>query len=232
MIKRICLGFWACTWFWANFSGQEKTAAWAQSQPPAASQTPAEPPADAGKAAELAFDQARYKEAVGLFQTALQAQPERIYWLRLLAESYQYLGQFAQAHAVLKAGLERFPNHPLLLEGLGWLKLFESDFSGAEFWLRKALKEEPDGFWIQLNLAYALLFQAKESAAFQLLCQLGRSPEGPSLGTAMKKDFAKLRKFQITHPHSAQLTEQFTSRCGLGLVLPEACASAEPTHGP
>lgn len=176
-----------------------------------------------GKTAEKAFDQGHYAEALDLFQAALKTEPNRIYWLRLMAESYQYLGRFAEAEAVLTAALERFPQEALLLEGMGWLKLFQKDFNTAESWLRKAWLQEPDGFWIQLNLAYALLFQGKEAEAFALLCQLGRSPEGPSLGTAMKKDFAKLAKFKITHPDSGTLTELFTSRCGLGLVLPEAC---------
>jgi tetratricopeptide (TPR) repeat protein len=180
------------------------------------------------KAAEKAFDQGHYAEALVLFEQALQAEPDRIYWLRLMAESYQYLGRFAEAEAVLNTALERFPQEALLLEGLGWLKLFQKDFKAAESWLRKAGEQEPDGFWIQLNLAYALLFQGREADAFELLCQLGRSPEGPSLGTAMKKDFAKLAKFKITHPDSDTLTELFTSRCGLGLVLPEAC-TPKPT---
>jgi Flp pilus assembly protein TadD len=175
------------------------------------------------KDAEKAFDQGHYAEALDLFQAALKTEPNRIYWLRLMAESYQYLGRFAEAEAVLTAALERYPQEALLLEGMGWLKLFQKDFKAAESWLRKAWLQEPDGFWIQLNLAYALLFQGKEAEAFALLCQLVRSPEGPSLGTAMKKDFAKLAKFKITHPDSDTLTELFTSRCGLGLVLPEAC---------
>lgn len=180
-----------------------------------------------GKAAEKAFDQGEYAQALSLFEAALKANPDRIYWLRLQAESYQYLGRFAEAEAVLNTALQRFPQQALLLEGLGWLKLFQKDFKAAESWLRKAQQEDPDGFWIQLNLSYALLFQGKEPEAFQLLCQLGRSPEGPSLGVALKKDFAKLAKFKITHPASESLTQQFTSRCGLGLVLPSTCQAAE-----
>jgi len=178
-----------------------------------------------GKTAEKAFDEGRYAEALALFKLALQKEPNRRDWLRLQAESYQYLGHFAEAEQVLNNALKRFPNDPLFLEGLGWLKLFEKDFKAAESWLRKAGEQDPEGFWIQLNLAYALLFQGRESDAFLLLCQLGRSPEGPALGSAMQKDFAKLAKFKITHPASARLTEQFTSRCGLGLVLPAACGT-------
>jgi tetratricopeptide (TPR) repeat protein len=174
--------------------------------------------------AEKFFYQGNYAEALVLLNQLLESE-ERIHWLRLQAESHQYLGHMDTAEVILKKALQKYPYQPEILEGLGWLALFQGEFKRAEYWLLQASELDRDSFWIQLNLAYAWLFQGRENEAFRQLCQLGASPEGPSLGTVLKRDFAKFRKFKLTHPASEQLSEQFTSHCGLGLVLPEDCFS-------
>ena len=183
----------------------------------------AEPEAllDAGRKAQ---GQGRYSEAIVLYSRGLEATPQDIRLLRMRAEAFQYLGNLAKAEADLRAGLALAPDDPALLEGMGWLKLFEKDFTGAESWLRKSLVQEPENFWAQLNLAHALMLQQRLPEARALYCRLAQTPDGQGLGTYMHKDFGKLQQQKIVHPLFEEWADQFTSRCGVGLILPADCA--------
>ncbi|PIQ23215.1 hypothetical protein COW36_19040 [bacterium (Candidatus Blackallbacteria) CG17_big_fil_post_rev_8_21_14_2_50_48_46] len=170
-----------------------------------------------------AFEQGQYRSALPGLIKAVSDDPNNLHLLRIRAETYQYLGLFEEAEADLQVGLKREPQNTELLEGLGWLRIFQKRFAEAEKILEQALALDPESFWIQLNLGHALLLQHKDTLAFKRYCGLAHSGDGPMLGDALKKDFSKLTRFEIFHPRYFELIQKFESHCGLGLVLPEEC---------
>ncbi|PKL77619.1 MAG: hypothetical protein CVV27_04925 [Candidatus Melainabacteria bacterium HGW-Melainabacteria-1] len=175
------------------------------------------------KAARLAHEDGRYTEAIAILSRGLKARPHDAGMLRLRAEAYQYLGNLRQAEADLRTGLTASPADPNLLEGMGWLKLFQRDYVGAEAWLRRALDQDPEHAWARLNLAHALLLQARDAEAIALYCALLQTDIRETVGQSMSKDFARLRSQGISHPGFDTLPPKFTPVCGPGLIYPSEC---------
>lgn len=155
------------------------------------------------QAAATAHRQGEEVRTIALCDQGLARQTD---WrlLRLRAEAYQYLGRYDRAEADLLAGLQAAPDQAELLEGMGWLRLFQQRPAEAETWLRQALQQDADSFWIQLNLAHALLLQHRQQAAATVYCRLSRRPEGHQLARLLEHDFARLRQAGVALPAPGQ----------------------------
>lgn len=155
------------------------------------------------KQAQAAQKAENHQLAIELLTQALASSKEPVRVLRLRAESWQYLGDYQKAEADLQAGLKLAPNHAELqaelLEGLGWLKLFQKDYSGSEQALHQALAQHPDHYWAKLNLAHALLLQNRHREALKTYCELAQTESDKPLGQLLAKDYQRLNAKGVFH---------------------------------
>ncbi len=155
--------------------------------------------ADLLKQAQTAQKSDNHQQAIELLTQALVSSKEPASVLRLRAESWQYLGDYQKAEADLQAGLKLAPDHAGLLEGLGWLRLFQKNYSGAEQALNQALAQNPRAYWARLNLAHALLLQNRHREALQQYCELVQTEPDKPLGQYLAKDYQRLNAKGVFH---------------------------------
>lgn len=184
-------------------------------------------PLQAAERASDLLEQARtaqkaehHQEAIELLNQALEAKPkgpEAVKILRLRAESWQYLGDMTKAEADLKSGLEQArtaAEKVEVLEGLGWLKLFQKDYPAAEDFLSQALALDPQHYWARLNLAHTLLLQNRHGKALILYCGLAQASPDKPLSQVLAKDYARLNAHGILHLDYGLMLLRFGSAGG------------------
>lgn len=119
--------------------------------------------------AQLLHDQNMYQDAVGLFDRALELQPEDIEVLYARSLSQEQAGDFAAAEKDLRAILEKQPDNATVLNALGYMLTINTRrFEEAEKLIRKAIELRPDDPAIMDSMGWVLyrLGQVEEAESW------------------------------------------------------------------
>jgi tetratricopeptide (TPR) repeat protein len=133
------------------------------------------------RVAEMLLRRGRFDEALPHFQAGFAEFPGDPAVMIGLAKCYRSLAQVEAAEKVVAAGLERYPQHPQLLQLRGQLEADNERFEAALAWLRRAEAQAPNDRGTVFALANVLgrLGKAEEARKYdergrQLVQSLGQ----------------------------------------------------------
>ena len=117
------------------------------------------------RAGEVMEEKGLPAEAIAQYEKARQFDPKLPGVSRRLAVLYDRQGDYVRASAEYKLALESGPNHPELLNDMGYYCYERGEWKEAERWLRKAVAVDPKSrrAWVNLGMTLAQSGQAEAS---------------------------------------------------------------------
>lgn len=118
--------------------------------------------------------QNRYDEAILQYKEALKYSPENLNALYNLAVAYYDINEPEQSIAYIQTAMRIYPNDSDSISFYASLLMeaSECDFDMVVELLTNALRNDPDDFYLNINLGYAYLFQKKFEMGIRLLERL------------------------------------------------------------
>lgn len=132
----------------------------------------------------------RTKEALGVFDAALRAIPDRVSFHYNKACALDDLGYTRRAYAAFERVVELQPNHAVALGRLAYLAVMRGDTAAARRFGESALKFRPDEPAARLSLATAEVADKHYEAALRLSEDLLADPRVVQLNRAIAQGLA------------------------------------------
>lgn len=124
-------------------------------------------------AARVSSDAAQYREGRDYCQRALDSHPGHPRVLALLAEILaEGFGAFEQAAKLASSARAAAPDHPEVLDAVGWVAQLQGKSAGAVPYLERAVRAAPDNARIRYHLGAALLGAGQEQASREQLARV------------------------------------------------------------
>jgi len=130
---------------------------------------------------------------VALPPGSLPANPDRERYLQSVAD-LEATGQTASALRGWQAALERWPEDPIALFGLGNAQLELGDSSAAEIAYRELLRDQPGNALAMNNLAYALARQGRHVESKQALMDAIDATSDPATRAMLRSSLTDLHR--------------------------------------
>lgn len=123
---------------------------------------------------EAFYAQRQFNTAIEFYERAVELMPDAPDFRNKYSTALSSAGREEEAKAQLKFLLKQYPVHREALNNLGFQYLKSGGYGKAEYYLQRALDQDPDYKLAWLNLAQAYLVQNKRAQALEALQEASR----------------------------------------------------------